>query len=165
MKKFSHPTGFGFDSHSFSGKGILMLGGLSFAGYPILKGHSDGDAVLHSLIDSLLGAASLGDIGDHFPDTDKSTKGISSVILLRRVLLKIEKSGYRPAHVDVTVVADRPRLTPHKETMARELAGLLRIQRSSVNVKAKTPEGLNLFKRPGGVAVWSVATLELIKSQ
>ena len=163
MKKFLFPTGFGFDSHTFSKTGTLVLGGLHFPGVPILKGHSDGDALLHALIDSLLGAAALGDIGDHFPDTDKSTRGVASHMILRRVLHEIHQAGYRPAHVDITVLADRPRLSPHKEKMAHRLSRLLGLSRKSVNIKAKTSEGLIFFKKPGGVAVWSLATLEPIR--
>jgi len=163
MKKFSYPTGFGFDSHAFSKSGTLVLGGVTFPGVPVLKGHSDGDALLHALIDSLLGAASLGDIGEHFPDSDQTSKGISSRILLGRILKKVRRTGYVPAHVDITVLADRPRLSLHKEKMARVLSKLLGIPRWSVNVKAKTPEGLNFFQKAGGVAVWSVSTLKPAK--
>ncbi len=152
-------TGFGFDSHLFSSSGTLVLGGIKFKNMPILKGHSDGDAVLHALIDALLGAASLGDIGEMFPDTSSALKGIDSALLLKRAVDRVKKAGWTPEHVDVTILADDPRLSPVKEKMKKGLAKLLGMHASDVNVKAKTQEGLAIFKQPGGIAVWAVATL------
>ncbi len=152
-------TGFGFDSHLFSRRGTLALGGLPFKGTPALAGHSDGDAVLHAVIDALLGAAALGDIGDMFPDSSKKIKGISSRVLLQRALLRVRAAGFLPEHVDVTVVANKPRLGSLKLKMKNSLARDLKLPASSVNVKAKTQEGLTWFDSPGGIAVWAVATL------
>jgi 2-C-methyl-D-erythritol 4-phosphate cytidylyltransferase/2-C-methyl-D-erythritol 2,4-cyclodiphosphate synthase len=152
-------TGFGFDSHSFSAAGTLVLGGLSFAGTPALKGHSDGDALLHAVIDALLGAAVLGDIGELFPDTDARFKGADSRRLLAAAMERVRDAGFVPAHVDVTVVAEHPRLAPRKAELRAALAGLLGLPTDRVSVKGKTPEGLTLFAPPGGVAVWAVATV------
>jgi 2-C-methyl-D-erythritol 2,4-cyclodiphosphate synthase len=110
--------GLGFDSHSFGTVGTLVLGGVLFQGTPRLKGHSDGDALLHAVIDALLGAAGLGDIGEMFPDTDNKIKGISSVVMLKKVLAEVRRNKFRVGNVDITVVADRPRLSPHKEKNA-----------------------------------------------
>jgi 2-C-methyl-D-erythritol 2,4-cyclodiphosphate synthase len=158
--KNCHQTGFGFDSHAFSTTGTLVLGGMKFSGTPALKGHSDGDAILHAIIDALLGAAGLGDIGDFFPDTDACTKGISSLILLKRVLSVLSKKKFRVLHVDITVVAEKPRFSAIKKTMQQTLARALSLPLSSVNIKAKTPEGLTIFSSKGGVAVWAVATVQ-----
>ncbi len=152
-------TGFGFDSHLFAEDGALMLGALKFPGTPALRGHSDGDAVLHAVIDAILGAAALGDIGDMYPDTSKKLKGISSEKLLKGALVKVRKAGWKPAHVDATILADQPRLGPVKVKMKNKLAKLLGIKPTAVSIKAKTQEGLTLFRAPGGIAVWAVATL------
>ena len=157
--KDCHRVGFGFDSHTFGAKGSLRLGGVRFPGHASLKGHSDGDAVLHAIIDSLLGAAGLGDIGDMFPDTSKKYKGASSRILLGQVMGRLKKKKMKPVHIDLTVVADKPKLGPAKKKIQKTISGLLKIPSSAINIKAKTPEGLCLFKPPGGVLVWSVATL------
>ncbi len=158
-----HQTGFGFDSHAFSTAGTLVLGGLKFPGIPSLKGHSDGDVLLHALIDALLGGAGLGDMGDFFPDTSARYKGIDSLILLEKALAQVTRKGFRPVHVDMTVVAEKPRLTPVKSKIKVRLARLLKIPPVSFNIKGKTPEGLLLFPSSGGILVWVVATLQKIK--
>jgi 2-C-methyl-D-erythritol 2,4-cyclodiphosphate synthase len=152
-------TGFGFDSHLFSDRGTLVLGGLKFPGTPALRGHSDGDALLHAVIDALLGAAVLGDIGDMFPDNAKKLKGISSLKLLQQALQKIHGAGWAPEHVDVTVVANQPRLTPVKLKLKATLGKVLGLKMDCVSIKAKTQEGLTWFQSPGGIAVWAAATL------
>jgi 2-C-methyl-D-erythritol 2,4-cyclodiphosphate synthase len=157
-------TGFGFDSHLFSRSGTLVLGGRKFPGVPALKGHSDGDALLHALIDALLGAATAGDIGRLFSDKNPSLKGISSRVMLRQVLAVIQKKGFTPVHVDLTVLADRPRMSEVGDEIRRILSGLLKLRVTEVSLKAKTPEGLNFFKKPGGIAVWAVTTLQKSKS-
>lgn len=151
--------GLGFDSHAYGTSGTLVLGGVFFRGTPRLKGHSDGDALLHAVIDALLGAAGLGDIGEMFPDTKKEIKGISSVVMLKKVLAEVSRHKFRVGNVDITVVADRPRLSPFKAKMRRTLAPLLGVSAARVNIKGKTSEGINLFKKPGGVAVWAAATI------
>jgi 2-C-methyl-D-erythritol 2,4-cyclodiphosphate synthase len=152
-------TGFGFDSHAFGKKGTLVLGGVVFSGVPALAGHSDGDALLHAVIDALLGAAGLGDIGELFPDTSATFKGISSRVMLRETVATVRKAGFAATHVDVTVLADRPKVTPAKQEIRRVLTSLLGLPESGVNIKAKTAEGLHIFKGSGGVAVWAVATI------
>lgn len=110
MKKLTRiRIGLGFDSHAYSRSGKLVLGGRIFSGIPALKGHSDGDALLHALIDALLGAAALGDIGQLFSDKDPSTKGISSRLMLREALARLRKKGFSPVQIDLTVLAERPK--------------------------------------------------------
>lgn len=154
-----HRTGFGFDSHVFAGTGTLVLGGLRFPGTPSLRGHSDGDVLLHAVIDALLGAACLGDIGDMFPDSSKRFKGASSKIFLQKALGRVHASGWIPVHVDVTILADTPRLEPVKRKLRTILAKILKLKPASISIKAKTQEGLRLFAPPGGIAVWAIATL------
>ena len=163
MKKTPHKIGFGFDSHSFSQKGILVLGGQKWKGYPALKGHSDGDAIVHAVIDALLGGAGLGDIGDYFPDSSSKWKGISSLVLLKKILKKIKEAGWIPHHIDITVVCEKPRFSYKKKVMSHRLARTLGLSPLSFNIKAKTPEGLCLFQNGEGIAVWAVATLTSIK--
>lgn len=153
-------TGFGFDAHDFSAGGTLVLGGVSFPGHPRLRGHSDGDALLHAVIDALLGAAGLGDIGELFPDTKKSIKGISSRVMLKSVVKKIRAKGLAIVHVDTVVVAQAPKLMPAKKKLRARIAADLGISSANVNVKAKTPEGTRLLSDEGGIAAWAVATLE-----
>ena len=152
-------TGFGFDSHLFSAEGALMLGGVRFPRTPALRGHSDGDAVLHAVIDALLGAAALGDIGEMFPDTSKKWKGVASEKMVKAVIKRMRAAGWSIAHVDVTVLANEPRLAPYKARMKKRLASLLNMPATALNIKAKTQEGLTLFQSPGGIAAWAVATL------
>jgi 2-C-methyl-D-erythritol 2,4-cyclodiphosphate synthase len=152
-------TGFGFDSHLFGRSGTLILGGLRFPGHPALKGHSDGDALLHAVVDALLGAGTLGDIGRFFPDTDPSTKGLSSRVMVKKAVSRLKAEGFSPVHIDVTVVLEKPKLSQHSLEIRKILAEILHLPLKQVSVKAKTPEGLNLFKSPGGVAVWAVATV------
>jgi 2-C-methyl-D-erythritol 2,4-cyclodiphosphate synthase len=154
-----HTTGIGFDSHAFGSEGTLKLGGIEFPGTPALTGHSDGDALIHAVIDALLGAACMGDIGEHFPDTSPEWKGAASGLMLQAVAAKLRATGVRPAHVDVTIVADRPRLSAVRDQMRTSLSRLLIISPESVSVKAKTQEGLSWFGATGGVAVWAVATV------
>jgi 2-C-methyl-D-erythritol 2,4-cyclodiphosphate synthase len=154
-----HRTGFGFDSHLFGETGTLILGGVKFPKTPALRGHSDGDAVLHAVIDALLGAAALGDIGDLFPDTAKKFKGADSRRLLETALKKVRHAGWMPAHVDITVLADSPRLGSSKQKMKSGIARSLGLKPAAVSIKAKTQEGLKLFIHPGGIAVWAIATL------
>jgi 2-C-methyl-D-erythritol 2,4-cyclodiphosphate synthase len=156
-------TGFGFDSHAFGATGTLVLGGVRFPGTPALAGHSDGDALLHAVVDALLGAASLGDIGEFFPDTSKKYRGASSGLFVRETLAALKKNRCTPVHVDVTVVANKPKLMASKPKIKKTLARLLKLPPSAVNIKAKTQEGLTWFAAPGGIAVWAVATVQEIQ--
>jgi 2-C-methyl-D-erythritol 4-phosphate cytidylyltransferase/2-C-methyl-D-erythritol 2,4-cyclodiphosphate synthase len=131
-------VGIGQDSHPFGPGGPLMLGGIEIAGAPRLHGHSDGDVVLHAVADALLGAGALGDLGRLFPADARTPRGIASTELLRAVCLRLAEAGWRPASIDVTVIAARPRLADRLEAMAAAIAGVLGLDRSSVNVKAST---------------------------
>jgi 2-C-methyl-D-erythritol 2,4-cyclodiphosphate synthase len=133
-------VGIGYDIHRFLPEGHLRLGGIEISDAPQLDGHSDGDALIHAIIDALLGAAGEGDIGQHFPPGDPSTRGIDSRELLTRVVRLIVARGYRIHNVDSTVIAERPRLAPHMAAMRDSVARCLGIASSCVNVKATTHE-------------------------
>lgn len=136
--------GLGFDVHPWAVGRPLFLGGVRFPGEPGLLGHSDGDVVCHAVADALLGAAALGDVGEHFPDTDPKVAGIEGMDLLARVVAKIRVRGLAPFSADVTVVADRPAVAPVREEMRRNLAATLGVVVDRVSVKATVPEGLGL---------------------
>ena len=136
--------GLGFDVHPWAVGRPLFLGGVRFPGEPGLLGHSDGDVVCHAVADALLGAAALGDVGEHFPDTDPKVAGIEGMDLLARVVAKIRVRGLAPFSADVTVVADRPAVAPVREEMRRNLATTLGVAVDRVSVKATVPEGLGL---------------------
>ncbi len=151
--------GIGFDAHDFSEGGHLKLGGVTFDDLPALKGHSDGDSLIHALIDALLGAAGLGDIGELFPDTSAAMKGISSVLMLEKTINLLKENDFLPYNIDVTVVADKPRLKDFKKMMEKFLADKVGLHPQSVNIKAKTSEGTRLLTEKGGIAAWAVATV------
>jgi 2-C-methyl-D-erythritol 2,4-cyclodiphosphate synthase len=136
--------GLGFDVHSFGERAPLRLGGMEFPGVPGLVGHSDGDAVCHAVADALLGAAALGDIGLHFPETDPGMAGISGLELLTRTVALLAERSLAPWSADVTVVADRPAVAPLRDEMRGVLAGALGVPVERVSVKATRPEGLGL---------------------
>ncbi len=137
-------SGLGFDVHRFSEQRPLWLAGVRFDGEDGLLGHSDGDVVCHAIADALLGAAALGDLGQHFPDTAPDTQGIEGRALLRDVVAKVALAGYLPTSVDATVICDRPAIDPRREEMRDELAACLRLGVDRVSVKATRPEGLGL---------------------
>jgi 2-C-methyl-D-erythritol 2,4-cyclodiphosphate synthase len=137
-------SGLGFDVHRFSEQRPLWLAGVRFDGEDGLLGHSDGDVVCHAIADALLGAAALGDLGQHFPDTALDTEGIEGRALLRDVVAKVALAGYLPTSVDATVICDRPAIDPRREEMRDELAACLRLGVDRVSVKATRPEGLGL---------------------
>ncbi|MGH2658210.1 MAG: 2-C-methyl-D-erythritol 2,4-cyclodiphosphate synthase [Actinomycetota bacterium] len=136
--------GLGFDVHPWAVGRPLFLGGVRFPGEPGLLGHSDGDVVCHAVADALLGAAALGDVGEHFPDTDPRVAGIEGMDLLARVVAKIRVRGLAPFSADVTIVADRPAVAPVREEMRHNLAATLGVAVDLVSVKATVPEGLGL---------------------
>jgi 2-C-methyl-D-erythritol 2,4-cyclodiphosphate synthase len=152
-------VGCGFDAHRFAPGRPLVIGGVKVPHDQGLLAHSDGDVVIHALCDALLGAAALGDIGRHFPDNDTAYAGIDSRVLLRRVVDRLRERHYEVANVDVTVIAERPRLAPHIEGMIANLAADLRVDRSQVNVKATTTEGMGFTGRGEGIAAYAVALL------
>ena len=154
--------GQGYDAHRFAEGGQLVLGGVAVEHEQSLAAHSDGDVALHALCDALLGAAAMGDIGKHFPDTDQSFKGIDSRILLRNVCAKLAAQGYAVNNVDVTIVAQRPRLSPYIDRMRATIATDLNIEIDAVNVKATTTEGLGFEGRGEGISTYAVALLQKI---
>jgi len=137
-------TGLGFDVHPRAAGRPLLLGGVRFDGEEGLAGHSDGDAVCHALADAMLGAAALGDVGEHFPDTDPAIAGIAGLELLVRTVEAVRVAGFEPDAADVTVIAERPAIAPAREDMRACLAGALGVPVERVSVKATRPEGLGL---------------------
>jgi 2-C-methyl-D-erythritol 2,4-cyclodiphosphate synthase len=148
-------TGIGIDSHRFAQGRRLVLGGVEIPHERGLAGHSDADVLAHAITDALLGAAGLGDIGQHFPDTDDAWKDADSIELLRTVVERVHEAGFELEHVDVTVMLERPKLAPHREAIHASLAAVL----GSVNVKATTGEGMGFVGRGEGAAAMAVATL------
>ncbi len=136
--------GLGFDVHPRDASRPLRLGGVEFEGEPGLGGHSDADVVCHALAQALLGAAALGDLGDHLPDTDPANAGISGLDLLARILEAVTGAGLRPESCDLTLLAERPMLAPRRGDVRRSLAGALGVPLDRVSVKATRPEGLGL---------------------
>ena len=151
--------GQGYDAHRFSEGGQLVLGGVPIDYEKSLAAHSDGDVALHALCDALLGAAAMGDIGRHFPDTDQNFKGIDSRILLRNVCAKLTAQGYSVGNVDVTIVAQKPKLAPYIDRMRATIATDLQIEIDAVNVKATTTEGMGFEGRGEGISSSAVAIL------
>lgn len=148
--------GLGLDLHARVADRALYLGGVRFEGEPGLAGHSDGDAVCHAVADALLGAEALGDVGQHFPDTDPETAGIAGLDLLARVVAMLAERGAVPAQCDVTIVAERPHVSPRREEIRARLAAALGLEPDRVSVKATRPEGLGLSG--DGVGCLAVAT-------
>ncbi|MBA1437789.1 MAG: bifunctional 2-C-methyl-D-erythritol 4-phosphate cytidylyltransferase/2-C-methyl-D-erythritol 2,4-cyclodiphosphate synthase [Epsilonproteobacteria bacterium] len=153
-------SGNGFDVHAFDTKGEMWLGGVLIDSEFGFKAHSDGDVAIHSLIDALLGASGMGDIGMLFPDNDAAYAGIDSKILLKNVVEKLTKFGFEIINVDITIAAQTPRLAPYKTKIRQRLAKILEIPMANVNVKATTTEKLGFIGRGEGVAVWSNANLK-----
>ena len=152
--------GYGYDSHRFEEGRRLVLGGVEFPGETGLKGHSDADVLVHAIIDALLGAAALGDIGSHFPDTDAKWKGADSAKLLAAVVAEIAAAGYRVGNVDATVVCERPKLRPKVDEIRVRLAQLLNISTTQLSIKGKTTEKLDDVGAGLGIEVHAVVLLE-----
>ncbi len=153
-------VGIGYDSHRLVAGRRMVIGGVELPGELGLEGHSDADVLAHAVTDALLGAAGLGDIGEHFPDSDEQWSQADSICLLADVVAMVEKRGLRPVHVDCTVVLETPKLSPHKAMIQKTLAATLRLEDEHVNVKASTGEGIGFVGRGEGVAALAVATLE-----
>jgi 2-C-methyl-D-erythritol 2,4-cyclodiphosphate synthase len=153
-------VGQGFDAHAFRAGGRLMLGGVEIPWENSLEAHSDGDVVLHAVCDALLGAAGLGDIGGHFPPDDPAYKGIDSRVLLRRSLERVASEGYRVINVDITIIAQAPRLAPYVAAMREYIAADLQINTRRVNVKATTTEHLGFTGREEGIAALAILLLD-----
>jgi 2-C-methyl-D-erythritol 2,4-cyclodiphosphate synthase len=153
-------TGLGWDSHRLKAGRPLILGGVEFADAERgLDGHSDADVLAHAVMDALLGAAGLDDIGVHFPDADGAYEGADSIALLREVVATLAQQGLAIVHVDTTVLMERPKIGPHRAAMRARLAEALGLEPASVNVKASTGEGMGFVGRLEGVAALAVATV------
>ena len=156
----SHPRiGHGFDVHAFEPGDHIILGGVQIPHSSALRAHSDGDVLLHALSDALLGAIGLGDIGQHYPDTDERFEDADSRVLLRDVVSKLVERHYRVANVDLTVIAQQPKLAPWVSAMRENIAADLAVETSAVNIKATTTERLGYLGRGEGIAAHAVALL------
>jgi 2-C-methyl-D-erythritol 2,4-cyclodiphosphate synthase len=153
-------VGIGYDSHRFEEGRPLVLGGINIPSSRGLAGHSDADAVVHALIDAMLGAAAAGNIGQHFPDTDPRWKNADSTDLLARTYQLVQKRGYVLAQADLTIITEQPRLSGHLAEIATNLEAHLSAAPGSLSVKAKTNEGMGFIGRGEGLAVIAIATLE-----
>jgi 2-C-methyl-D-erythritol 2,4-cyclodiphosphate synthase len=152
-------VGIGYDSHRYAPRRPLILGGVLIPSDVGLDGHSDADAVCHAITDAVLGAAGLGDIGEMFPDTDPANKDRHSIGMLEAAVKRISGAGYSVGQVDVTVIAEMPRLAPHRAEIRARLATALGIDSQSVSVKGKSNEGMGWIGRKEGLACIAVATL------
>lgn len=156
-------VGIGYDVHKLVESRLLILGGVNIPHSKGLLGHSDADVLLHSIMDSLLGALALGDIGKHFPDTDQSYKNISSLLLLKKVGELINSKGYLIENIDSTIIAQKPKLSPYIIEMRENIANTLAIDIDRVSVKATTEEGLGFSGREEGISSQSICLLNNMK--
>lgn len=152
-------VGIGYDLHRVKKEGPLYLGGVEIPFDRGLAGHSDGDCLLHAIIDALLGAAAEGDIGQHFPPSDKRFKGIRSTVLLEKVMQLLKKKKLKVVYVDSVIVAEKPKMAPHIPKMRQTLAPILGIPEECLGIKAKTNEGLGEIGRLKAIACWAVCLL------
>ncbi len=155
-------VGQGYDVHRFNAGDHIILGGVTIPYEQGLEAHSDGDVVLHALSDALLGAAALGDIGKHFPDTDPEFKGADSRVLLRHVYGIVQDKGYRLVNADVTIIAQAPKMAPHIAAMCANIADDLRVDVDCINVKATTTEKLGFEGRKEGIAVQAIVLVDKV---
>jgi 2-C-methyl-D-erythritol 2,4-cyclodiphosphate synthase len=155
-------VGHGYDSHRFAAGRRLILGGVEIEAERGLDGHSDADAVAHAVTDALLGAAGLGDIGRHFPPSEAAWKDADSMDLLRRVVHLLGAHNYQVVNVDVTVVAESPRIGPYAQRMQERIAAVLDIAPDYVSIKGKSNEGMGWIGREEGIAVWAVALIDRV---
>ncbi len=156
--------GMGYDVHRLTEGRDLILGGVKIPYEKGLLGHSDADVLLHAVMDALLGAAALGDIGKHFPDTDPAYEGASSMKLLEHVGKLLEERLYVVENIDATIIAQRPKMAPHIEEMRRNIAAALHLELDQVNVKATTEEGLGFTGTGEGISAQAVACLESVRN-
>ncbi|HXV95744.1 MAG TPA: 2-C-methyl-D-erythritol 2,4-cyclodiphosphate synthase [Gaiellaceae bacterium] len=153
-------VGIGVDAHGFSAGARLVVGGVEFPGEPGLAGHSDGDVVAHALVDAVLGAARLGDIGSFFPSEEAEWEGASSLTFLERAMAAVREAGYELVNADCVLVGERPRIAPVREEMEARLAAALGVRPGQVSVRATTTDGLGFTGRGEGLAAQAVALLE-----
>jgi len=156
-------AGIGFDVHAFDASRPMILGGVTIPNAPGLAGHSDADVLSHAVADALLGAANLGDLGEHFPDSDPAWKGTSSLDILEHVAAMVAEAGFVVSSVDATVLLEKPRLAPHRAEMRARIAAALDIANDIVSVKASTTEGLGTVGRGEGAACVAIAVLRTVK--
>lgn len=152
--------GHGYDAHGFVSGRPLILGGVHIPNDKGLAAHSDGDAVIHALCDALLGAAALGDIGQHFPDTDQSFENIDSRLLLRHVACLLQECAYSVVNADITILVQAPKMAPHIDSMRANLAADLGVDITAINIKASTTENMGFVGRREGVVAYAVALLD-----
>jgi 2-C-methyl-D-erythritol 2,4-cyclodiphosphate synthase len=155
----TYRAGFGYDVHRLVEGRALILGGIQVPFEKGLEGHSDADVLLHALIDAVLGAAGLGDIGTHFPSSDAALEGIASTTMLERVIGLVSDDGWQVENIDGTIVAQRPRLTPHTPAMKAAIARLCRVDEERVNIKSKTTDGLGFTGTGEGMAAYCAVML------
>lgn len=155
-------AGLGYDSHRFDPGTPCVLGGVEIPDHPGLKGHSDGDAICHAVIDAILGAAALGDVGSHFPPTDERWRGADSVELLRRAVEVLERENYQVVNVDITVICETPKIGPVASAIRERLGEVLRVGPGFVSVKGKTNEGMGWIGAGEGLAVHAVALIDRV---
>ncbi len=151
--------GFGYDVHAFAANRRLVLGGVEIPHSEGLLGHSDADVLTHAIMDSLLGAAALGDIGKHFPDTDSEFKDINSLVLLKKTADILSNAGFKVNNIDSTIAAQVPKLAPYIEEMRKKISSSLEIDISAVSIKATTTEKLGFEGRKEGISAYSVCTI------
>ena len=154
--------GHGYDVHALVPGRKLILGGVEVPHILGLDGHSDADVLVHALMDAMLGAVSLGDIGRHFPDNDDSYKGISSMLLLEKVCKLIAENGYKLSNADITVIAQKPKLAPFISQMVKNIAGIIVCEENAINIKATTEEKLGFTGKEEGISTHAVVLLEKI---
>ena len=152
-------VGFGYDSHPFDDTRPLILGGVTIPNHPGLSGHSDGDALVHAIIDSLLGAVSEGDIGQHFPPDNPEWKDVDSIDMLMQAVAIIEANNYRISNVDTTIICEKPKISEYSNSMKLVLTKILRIPLDALSIKGKTNEGMGWIGLGHGLAVHAVALL------
>jgi 2-C-methyl-D-erythritol 2,4-cyclodiphosphate synthase len=153
------PTGIGYDSHRFTAGRRLILGGVEISHDRGLEGHSDADVLAHAVTDALLGAAGLGDIGEHFPDTDERWRDADSMALLGNVVASVIAAGFEIVNLDCTVLMETPKIGPHRAAIRERLAGELGLEAQRVNVKASTGEGMGFIGRGEGAAALAIVSL------
>lgn len=151
--------GFGYDAHSLVKGRPLIIGGVEIPHGSGLEGHSDADVLAHAVIDAILGALGMGDIGQHFPDTDPAYKGADSLLMLKTVMEWVEHKRFRLNNVDATVVAENPKLSPHVSAMQHRLADVLEASINQINIKATTTEGMGFTGRQEGIEAFAVVSL------
>lgn len=155
-------VGFGTDAHAFADGRKLILGGVTIPHDQGLAGHSDADVLIHAIIDALLGAAALGDIGRHFPDSDAAYKGVDSRILLRVAAQRVGAQGYAIINIDAVIIAQAPRISPHVDGMRANIAADLQIEPGAINIKATTTEGLGFTGRREGIVAQAICLIDTV---